>query len=232
MATTTNFGWSTPDNTGYVKDGALAIRTLGSAIDTSMVDLKGGTSGQYLQKASGTDMDFQWVNVSASPWSYIGSVNSTSGTSVSFTGLGGTYKQLLLTFTNVVISANATILFRLNNDSGSNYKAAADRDFGGSTYTGQTVADVLGGIGTMTTMDTSSGVFKITNAQATTDNKAVELNFKGRLSDWITSTRVADVTETIGGAYIGTSAISRIDVQLINSNTFTSGTWKLWGMTA
>jgi hypothetical protein len=177
-------------------------------------------------------MDFQWVNVSASPWSYIGAVNSTSGTSVSFTGLGGTYKQLLLTFTNVVISANATILFRLNNDSGSNYKAAADRDFGGSTYIGQTVADALGGMGTMTTMDTSSGVFKITNAQATTDNKAVELNFKGRLSDWITSTRVADVTETIGGAYIGTSAISRIDVQLINSNTFTSGTWKLWGMTA
>ena len=39
MATTTNFGWTTPDNTGYVKDGALAIRTLGSAIDTSVYGL-------------------------------------------------------------------------------------------------------------------------------------------------------------------------------------------------
>jgi hypothetical protein len=44
-----------------VKDGALAIRTLGSAIDTSLVDLKGGTTGQVLAKASGTDMDFSWV---------------------------------------------------------------------------------------------------------------------------------------------------------------------------
>ena len=61
MATTTNFGWTTPDNTDLVKDGALAIRTLGSAIDTTLVDLKGGTTGQVLSKASNTDMDFTWV---------------------------------------------------------------------------------------------------------------------------------------------------------------------------
>jgi hypothetical protein len=36
MATTTNNGWTTPDNTSYVKDGASSIRTLGSAIDTSV----------------------------------------------------------------------------------------------------------------------------------------------------------------------------------------------------
>jgi hypothetical protein len=35
MANTTAFGWETPDNTDLVKDGALAIRTLGDAIDTS-----------------------------------------------------------------------------------------------------------------------------------------------------------------------------------------------------
>jgi hypothetical protein len=62
MATTTNFGWETPDDTDLVKDGALAIRTLGSAIDTSLVDLKGGTTGQVLSKASNTDMDFSWVS--------------------------------------------------------------------------------------------------------------------------------------------------------------------------
>jgi hypothetical protein len=61
MATTTNFGWETPDDTDLVKDGALAIRTLGSAIDTSMVDLKGGTTGQNLRKNSNTDMDFVWA---------------------------------------------------------------------------------------------------------------------------------------------------------------------------
>jgi len=61
MATTTNFGWATPDDTDFVKDGAAAIRTLGSSIDTSLVDLKGGTTGQILAKTSATDMDFTWV---------------------------------------------------------------------------------------------------------------------------------------------------------------------------
>jgi hypothetical protein len=61
MATTTNFGWATPDDTDFVKDGAAAIRTLGSSIDTSLVDLKGGATGQVLSKTSATDMDFTWV---------------------------------------------------------------------------------------------------------------------------------------------------------------------------
>lgn len=61
MANTTNFGWETPDDTDLVKDGASAMRTLGNAIDTSLVDLKGGTTGQVLSKASNTDMDFTWV---------------------------------------------------------------------------------------------------------------------------------------------------------------------------
>jgi hypothetical protein len=61
MPTTTNFGWTTPADTDLVKDGASAIRTLGNGIDTSLVDLKGGTTGQVLSKASNTDMDFTWV---------------------------------------------------------------------------------------------------------------------------------------------------------------------------
>lgn len=35
MATTTNYAWETPDDTDLVKDGAAAIRTLGSSIDTT-----------------------------------------------------------------------------------------------------------------------------------------------------------------------------------------------------
>lgn len=61
MASTTNFNWTTPDDTDLVKDGAAAIRTLGSAIDTSLVDLKGGTTGQVLSKASNTDLDYSWT---------------------------------------------------------------------------------------------------------------------------------------------------------------------------
>jgi hypothetical protein len=62
MATTTpNFGWSVPTSSDLVKNGATAIETLGDSIDASLVDLKGGTTGQVLAKASGTDMDFSWV---------------------------------------------------------------------------------------------------------------------------------------------------------------------------
>jgi hypothetical protein len=39
MATTTNFGWSTPDDTANVKDGAAAIRSLGTAVDTTMATM-------------------------------------------------------------------------------------------------------------------------------------------------------------------------------------------------
>ena len=62
MATTTpNFGWTVPTSSDLVKNGATAIETLGDAIDASLLDLKGGTSGQVLAKASNTDMDFSWV---------------------------------------------------------------------------------------------------------------------------------------------------------------------------
>jgi hypothetical protein len=61
MANTTYFGWETPDDTDLVKDGAAAIRTLGQAIDTSMQDLEGGTTGQISSKNSNTDMDFVWI---------------------------------------------------------------------------------------------------------------------------------------------------------------------------
>lgn len=62
MATTTpNFGFDIPQSTDLVKDGATAIAALGTDIDTAFVDLKGGTTGQVLAKATNTDLDFTWV---------------------------------------------------------------------------------------------------------------------------------------------------------------------------
>lgn len=68
MATTTpNFGWPVPTSTDLVKDGAVAIETLGDSIDADLEYLQGGTTGQVLAKASGTDMDFTWAAAAASP---------------------------------------------------------------------------------------------------------------------------------------------------------------------
>ena len=39
MATTSIFGWTTPDDTALVKDGASAIRSLGSSVDSALGQL-------------------------------------------------------------------------------------------------------------------------------------------------------------------------------------------------
>jgi hypothetical protein len=44
MATTTNYSWTTPDDTDLVKDGAAAIRTLGTSIDTTTKNLNPSTT--------------------------------------------------------------------------------------------------------------------------------------------------------------------------------------------
>jgi hypothetical protein len=46
MATSPNYGWSEPDNTSLVKDGALAMRSLGDAIDTSLWNSGYGQAGK------------------------------------------------------------------------------------------------------------------------------------------------------------------------------------------
>jgi hypothetical protein len=129
MATTTNYSWTTPDDTDLVKDGASAIRTLGSAIDTtvynnanaaiakSIVDAKGdiiagtgsdtvsrlavGTDGYVLTADSTVSTGLKWAAASAGGggWTQISST-SLSGASVSFTGISGSYNSLLLVVKN------------------------------------------------------------------------------------------------------------------------------------
>ena len=98
MATTPNFNWSTPDNTGLVKNGALDIRTLGNSIDASMADLKGGTTGQVLKKATNTDMDFVWSADSTgmtNPMTTTGdTIYSSSGSTPARLGIGSTGQVL------------------------------------------------------------------------------------------------------------------------------------------
>lgn len=112
MPTTTNFGWTTPADTDLVKDGALAIRTLGNGIDTSLVDLKGGTTGQFLSKASNTDMDFTWGTVS-SGMTLIASGTASAGSSIIFNNVfTSTYRNYFVTWEGTSSTA-AELSFRL-----------------------------------------------------------------------------------------------------------------------
>jgi hypothetical protein len=54
MATTTNYGWTTPDNTDLVTNGALAIRTLGSSVDTTTKALNPSTTLGDIEYRSST----------------------------------------------------------------------------------------------------------------------------------------------------------------------------------
>ena len=54
MATTTNYGWTTPDDTALVKDGAAAIRTLGTSIDTTTKNLNPSTTLGDIEYRSST----------------------------------------------------------------------------------------------------------------------------------------------------------------------------------
>jgi hypothetical protein len=53
MATTTNYSWITPDDTALVKDGAAAIRSLGTAIDSTVFTNAGNAIAKTIVDAKG-----------------------------------------------------------------------------------------------------------------------------------------------------------------------------------
>jgi hypothetical protein len=81
---TSNFGWQMPTSTDLVTDLPADFETFGQAVDTSLADLKGGTTGQILSKASNTDMDFTWIT------NDVGDITAvTAGTGITGGGTSG-----------------------------------------------------------------------------------------------------------------------------------------------
>jgi len=105
MATTTpNFGWPVPTSTDLVKDGATAIEALGDGIDASLVDLKGGTTGQILAKTSATDLDFTWIANDQGDLTAI-----TAGTGISVTSPTGPIPTVAIDSTVATLTGTQTL---------------------------------------------------------------------------------------------------------------------------
>jgi len=66
MATTTNYGWTTPDDTALVKDGASAIRTLGTSVDTTTKALNPSTTLGDIEYRSSTSNTNTRVGIGSS----------------------------------------------------------------------------------------------------------------------------------------------------------------------
>jgi hypothetical protein len=131
MATTTNFGWETPDDTDLVKDGAAAIRTALGGVDTSFVDLKGGTTGQVLAKASNTDLDYSWTTLTAASGpafkAFLAS-NSSTLTNGAFTKVA--FGSELFDTDNCF---DSTTNYRFTPTKAGYYQLSATAEFGGQT---------------------------------------------------------------------------------------------------
>jgi hypothetical protein len=95
MATTTNYSWNTPDNTAYVKDGASAIRTLGSSVDTTLFTALGGAyPGLRLIKTQTVGTGVSSVSVSSA--------------------FSATYQNYKILYSNGVASGTIDLLLSLN----------------------------------------------------------------------------------------------------------------------
>jgi hypothetical protein len=137
MATTTNYGWTTPDDTDLVKDGAAAIRTLGSSVDTTTKALNPettlgdiayrsstanvktrlalGTANQVLAVNSGATAP-EWVTFAAGGMTLINAGGTTlSGATTSISSIPTTYKNLQLIIRNFKPATDGQdLLMRLN----------------------------------------------------------------------------------------------------------------------
>jgi hypothetical protein len=151
MATTTNYGWTTPDDTALVKDGALAIRTLGSSVDTTTkalnpsttlgdIEYRSSTANTNTRLGIGSTGDVLTVAGGVPSWAAPGAgdlklINTTTFSSVASQSINDvfstTYTNYKIIISNfIMVGGTANFNFRLR---------VSGSDLSGSVYNYQAV---------------------------------------------------------------------------------------------
>ena len=180
--TTTNFGWDIPQSTDLVKDGATAIAALGQDIDTALVDLKGGTTGQVLSKASNTDLDYSWAASGSSKVVQIVTATTTTQATSSSTSYADTNLTASITPTSasnkVLVFVNQSGMYKSNGNAGTAMDIKLVR---GATDLITFVTESPYS-GTSLELATSSGSTVYLDSPATTSSTTYKTQFKSRVS--------------------------------------------------
>jgi hypothetical protein len=246
MATTTNYSWVTPDDTSLVKDGAAAIRTLGSSIDTTTkalnpsttlgdIEYRSSTANTNTRLGIGTTGQVLTVTGGVPSWSApaggsltLLSTTTLSGASTTISSISGSYKNLYVEVEGVT-NATANGIFRIAPNGATNltmYNGLSCVDGTQGTY-GRDLnyLRLSDNAGQLTRTDSSNSWFVLfSNYANTTYNKV--FTAQGYYVGAATST---SVTEYTTGIYKSTSAITSLEFSNSGGNLST-GTVRVYGV--
>lgn len=246
MASTTNYGWTTPNDTDLVKDGAAAIRTLGSSIDTTTKALNPsttlgdveyrsatantntrlpiGTTGQVLTVTGGVPT---WATAGGgTSWSLVNAGGtSLSGNSTTVSGITGADKLMVILRAATSDTAGRDVYLRFNGDTGAKYNSFGFQAEYGPTYSAANFvsrsefADDNVRIASFSSNTASimSGTLLLTGGNTTND--MMYQSFFGASA----SGGSAQYHKSLGGFYDASATISSISFTLQSGN-FTAGT--------
>jgi hypothetical protein len=251
MATTTNYAWETPDDTDLVKDGAAAIRTLGSSIDTTTKALNPsttlgdieyrsatantntrlgiGTTGQVLTVSGGVPA---WATPVSGSLTLL-STTTLSGTTTTISSINQTYTNLyaiMYGLTNStanygqlnVIPNNTAGTMNWYSNSGS---AASAGGTATPTHTTRTNTHVNLAFDSNPTRTDANNfwIFEIDNYSSTTTYKQFSST-----GSYISSTNRSVVNTS--GVWASNTAISSLVISQDSGGTFSTGTVLLYGV--